>query len=104
VGGDRELLCEIIDAFLDDCPRLTAALAAAIMRGDAVAARRAAHTLKGALSTLGATEASSVAQQIETRAHKGDCSLDATHSALLASLSRLSPALASFRRTCHADR
>jgi CheY-like chemotaxis protein len=104
VGGDRELLSEIIDAFLDDCPRLTAALAAAIMRGDAVAARRAAHTLKGALSTLGATEASSVAQQIETRAHKGDCSLDATHSALLASLSRLSPALASFRRTCHADR
>jgi HPt (histidine-containing phosphotransfer) domain-containing protein len=99
VGGDRELLSEIIDAFLDDCPRLTAALAAAILHGDAAAAHIAAHTLKGALSTLGASEARTVAQQIETRAHKGDCALDTAQSDLLASLSRLSPVLAEFRRT-----
>jgi len=105
VGGDRELLGEIIDAFLDECPRLTAELAAAIKSGDAVVARRAAHTLKGALSTLGASEAGSAAQHIETLAHKGDCSLDTTHSDLLASqsnllasLSRLSPVLAEYRR------
>jgi HPt (histidine-containing phosphotransfer) domain-containing protein len=99
MGGDRELLNEIIDAFLDDCPRLTAALTAAILRGDVAAARRAAHTLKGNLSTLGAPEACSIAQQIETLAHEGACSLDTTHSDLLTSLSRLSPALAEFRRT-----
>src|SRR5262245_3001762 len=42
VGGDRELLSEIIEAFLEECPRLTAALAAAILRGDAAAAHLAA--------------------------------------------------------------
>jgi signal transduction histidine kinase/CheY-like chemotaxis protein len=99
VGGDRKLLGEIIDIFLDDCPRLTAELAAAIMRDNAAAARRAAHTLKSNLSTLGASEASCVAQQIETLAQKGDCSLDTPHSNLMASLSRLVPALEEFRRT-----
>jgi HPt (histidine-containing phosphotransfer) domain-containing protein len=102
VGGDRELLGEIIDTFLDDYPRLTAALAAAIMRGDAAAARLAAHTLRGALATLGASEARSIAQQIETLAHEGDCSLDTLHSDLQARLSRLSPVLAEFRRTLSA--
>jgi HPt (histidine-containing phosphotransfer) domain-containing protein len=99
VGGDRELLSEIIDDFLEECPRLTAALAAAISGGDTAAARLAAHTLKGALSTLGASEARSVAQQMESLAHKGECALETTHSDLLASLSRLSPVLAEFRRT-----
>ena len=106
VGGDRELLGVIIDAFLDECPRLTAALAKAIIGGDGAGARLAAHTLKGAFSTLGASEARSLAQQLETLAHISDCSLDTTRSDLqarqsdlLASLSRLSPALAEFRRT-----
>jgi CheY-like chemotaxis protein/HPt (histidine-containing phosphotransfer) domain-containing protein len=99
VGGDRQLLSELIDTFLEECPRLTAALAAAILRGDAKAAHLAAHTLKGALSTLGASEAKTIAQQIETRAHKGDCALDTAHSELLENLSRLSPVLAEFRRT-----
>jgi CheY-like chemotaxis protein len=99
VGGDRQLLSELIDTFLEECPRLTAALAAAIQRGDAKAAHIAAHTLKGALSTLGASEAKTIAQQIEALAHKGNCALDTTHSDLLASLSRLSPVLAEFRRT-----
>jgi two-component system sensor histidine kinase/response regulator len=98
VGSDRELLCDIIETFLDECPRLTAALAAALQRGDAATALRAAHTLKGALSTLGASEASSLAQQIETRARVGECSLASAHSDLLASLARLAPALAEFRR------
>ncbi len=97
VGGDRELLGEIIEAFLEDCPRLTAELAAALQRGDAPVARRAAHTLKGSLATLGGCEASSLAQKIETLAQQGNCSLDGMCSELLASLDRLTPALAEFR-------
>jgi CheY-like chemotaxis protein len=98
VGGDRELLSEIIDAFLEECPRLTAALDAAIASGDAASARRAAHTLRGGLCTLGATDASSIAQQIETLAHEGHCSFDKPRSDLLACLARLSPVLTEFRR------
>lgn len=98
VGGDRELLGEIIDAFLEECPRVTTALAAAIQRGDIAATHRAAHTLKGDLFTLGATEASGVAKQMEALACKGECSLGATHSELLRTLARLLPALAEYRR------
>ncbi len=97
VGGDRELLREIIDVFFEELPLLTAALAAALQHGDAVTAHRAAHTLKGSLSTLGASEASSIAQQIETRTRAGDCSVDTLHSDLLTSLTRLTPALTDFR-------
>lgn len=98
VGGDAALLGEIVDTFLAECPRLTAELDAAIIRRDARAARHTAHTLKGALSTIGASEACSFAQRIETLASSGDCNaLDSHHSALLASLSRLSSALGQFR-------
>ncbi|OYW16774.1 MAG: hypothetical protein B7Z55_13855, partial [Planctomycetales bacterium 12-60-4] len=97
VDGDRELLGAIIDTFFEECPILTAELANAIQRGDAAAINRAAHTLKGALCTLGASEASSLAQQIETRARAGDCSLGTIHSDLLASLSCLTPILTEFR-------
>lgn len=98
VGGDRELLGEVIDVFFEECARLTAELAEAIARGDTATAHRLAHTIKGSLCTLGASEASAVAQRLETQARGGDCSLGVTHADLLASISRLLPALAEFRR------
>jgi len=99
VDGDRALLCEIIDVFLVDAPRRTAELGAAITRRDVPTTRRAAHTLKGELATLGATEASSLAQQIEALACDSNFdSLDSPHAALLASVSRLLSALAQYRR------
>ena len=98
VAGNRELLGEIIEAFQEECPRLTTELAAAIVRGDTAAAHHVAHTLKGALATLGASEGSELAQKLETLAHKGDCALDTTRSELLASLARLSPILSELRR------
>lgn len=97
VDGDRELLGEIIDAFFDECPLLTAALVDAINRGDTSAIRRAAHTLKGALGTLGALEASSLARELEARADQRDCLFDRIHSDLLVSLSSLKPALRKLR-------
>ena len=99
VGGDRGLLGEIIDAYLEDCPRLTAELAEAIKRGDRAVARRAAHTLKGSLATLGACEASRIAQRVETLAEEGTGGLSTPQAELLASLDRLAPVLAEFRRT-----
>jgi two-component system sensor histidine kinase/response regulator len=96
-GGDRELLDEVIGAFMEECPLLTRELADAIGRRDLKIAHRAAHTLRGALATLGAMQASSLAQQIEFRIRDGDWSIDDIHRELLASLSRLALILERFR-------
>src|SRR5262249_40630422 len=47
VGGDRELLKEVIDVYFAECPRWLTEIGAAVARGEAATLRRAAHTLKG---------------------------------------------------------
>ena len=52
MGGDEELLREVIMAFLDACDETVAAVEAAVRANDAKALRRAAHTLKGSVATF----------------------------------------------------
>jgi PAS domain S-box-containing protein len=54
VGGDRELLREVIAAFLQEAPPLLADLRQAAASADGEGVRRAAHTLKSSLRYLGA--------------------------------------------------
>jgi CheY-like chemotaxis protein/HPt (histidine-containing phosphotransfer) domain-containing protein len=49
VGGDRSLLSELIQAYLEEAPGNIAALEDALARDDAVAFRRAAHTIKASM-------------------------------------------------------
>ena len=72
VGGDRELFAEIVDAFNEEAPRMTAALKSAVRNDDAKEARRAAHTLKGNLRALGAIQVMHTAADLEERAAQGD--------------------------------
>jgi HPt (histidine-containing phosphotransfer) domain-containing protein len=72
VGKDRDFLAELIDEFLADAPDQLATLREAATSGDAEAARRAAHTLKGTGRTFGATELASVCQEAESAATAGD--------------------------------
>jgi CheY-like chemotaxis protein len=66
VGGDRELLQESVQVFLnEDYPRQMDMLRAAIVQQDALAAKKAAHGLKGALDSFGAAPARDVALRIE---------------------------------------
>ncbi len=65
MGGDPNLLKEIFQAFLDECPRLMAQLRDAMQRGDAPLVQRAAHTLKGSLHILAAADAAESAHQLE---------------------------------------
>ncbi|MDA1015996.1 MAG: response regulator [Planctomycetota bacterium] len=65
VGGDSELLLEVIEAFLEEGPQLLAALAAATKSRDPRAIRAAGHTLKGALNIVGAREIAKVAFDLE---------------------------------------
>lgn len=65
VGGDRQLLSELVAIFDADSPALIEALADALTCGDRAEVTRVAHMLKGELRTLGAVTAASVAERLE---------------------------------------
>jgi HPt (histidine-containing phosphotransfer) domain-containing protein len=52
MGGDEELLKEVVAAFLDAWEATVGAVDAAMRLGDCKALRRAAHTLKGSVATF----------------------------------------------------
>ncbi|HEV8209840.1 MAG TPA: response regulator [Vicinamibacterales bacterium] len=54
LGGDEELLTEVVDLFLADCPVRLTAIKAAVDARDAAGIRTAAHALKGAAGNLSA--------------------------------------------------
>jgi len=54
LGGDEQLLIEVIRVFLDDCPSRLAAIKAAVDSRDAERIRTTAHALKGAAANLSA--------------------------------------------------
>lgn len=49
VGGDGRLLCELIESFLDERPKLMANLQRAVELGDPLRLQSAAHVLKGSI-------------------------------------------------------
>ena len=71
VGGDHELLREVVDAFLQECPQILQSSKDAVERGDQKQLVRFAHTLRGAMSTLGADEALQEAARLEEAARQG---------------------------------
>lgn len=65
VGGDRQLLCELITVFIGERDIMLADVETAIEQGDESGLRRSAHSIKGALSHLGAVKVAETAEQIE---------------------------------------
>jgi two-component system sensor histidine kinase/response regulator len=76
--GDRDLLRELIDVFVEDAPQRIQCVRRALADRDADALNRAAHALKGSASNFGAADVVSRAQRLETLAHEND--LDAAAS------------------------
>ena len=72
MGDDPEFLAELINEFIADAPAQLESLREAATSGDAVRARRAAHTLKGNSRTFGAGELASLCQEAEAAAGAGD--------------------------------
>jgi histidine phosphotransfer protein HptB len=68
VGNDPEFLGRLVDKFLQDAPKQLESLREATTSGNATAARRAAHTLKGNSLTFGAAKLASLCQDAETAA------------------------------------
>ena len=65
IGGDEALLRDLCEIFLQESPKLLQKLQQAVAAGDSDAVMRAAHSLKGESSYLGAGATSQVARQLE---------------------------------------
>ncbi len=71
VGGDRELLDELLGIFAEDAPVRMEAIRRAIAGGDTPELMREAHTLKGSLKVIGATTAAGLAEGLEALGRAG---------------------------------
>ena len=72
VAGDRELLEQVIETLVAECPGMMDSIRQSFQERDAATLRRAAHTLKGGLRIFGETSAGRLAQDIESLADKED--------------------------------
>lgn len=69
--NEPDIVTELIDMFLADLPSRVAVLRQAVEAGDTASARRAAHALKGAAATLGATALAGMCDYIESTTRAG---------------------------------
>lgn len=69
-SGDA-ILAELIDLFLADLPRRTAAIAAAIENADAAALALHAHALRGGAANFGAARLDDLCGQLEEMGRRG---------------------------------
>ncbi len=72
VGGDEELLKELLAAFLSEYPPLMAQIRDAITQRDARSLERAAHTLKGAATAVATATVADAAQRLEIMGRTGE--------------------------------
>ncbi len=70
LGGDEELLRELCEIFLEECPKLLQELRQGIAVGEPEAVMRAAHSLKGELGYLGAKMAAQSSRELEDMGHE----------------------------------
>lgn len=73
-AGDDGLITEVLELFRDEAGAMLADIGAAVKSGDAVAIRRTAHRLKGALVSLAALPATEAARALELAGANGDLS------------------------------
>jgi HPt (histidine-containing phosphotransfer) domain-containing protein len=78
VEGDKDLLKELVDTFLEDLSERVAFLTAAIRRGDGQETFRSAHSLRGPLGILCAEKALALAGELETMGRAGQLGEAAT--------------------------
>jgi len=70
-GDNDEFLREIVGIFLEDTPLRLAELDQSLTTGDLTKFARAAHSIKGSSSNLGAMALRAAAEKLENRARSG---------------------------------
>jgi PAS domain S-box-containing protein len=71
IGGEREVLIELIDSFLETAPPLLARLNQGVAQGNAAEVRAAAHTIKSSSNDFGATRLAELCQTLEDMGKAG---------------------------------
>lgn len=71
LGGDHQLLRELVGIFVDDGPKRLEALRAAMTAADGQQLEQIAHSLKGSAAILGAVRLQETALALEESAHNG---------------------------------
>ena len=69
--GDRALLAELIEIFLEDSPQHLRSAEDALARGDTPALRQAVHTLKGSMTTFVLEDRNDAVHRLERTARDG---------------------------------
>jgi two-component system sensor histidine kinase/response regulator len=72
LGGDMDLLKEIIEIFLDDFPNQIKQIREGILTGDAEVVEHAAHSLKGSVANFAAKRAYDAAYRLEVLGREGN--------------------------------
>jgi HPt (histidine-containing phosphotransfer) domain-containing protein len=70
--GEPDPLKECVDLFLEDSPNCIEAIRSTLQASDAAGLKRAAHTLKGSSSNLGADQLASICGRLEEQAKTGN--------------------------------
>ena len=98
VGFDSELMVEIIDLFLTESDKQLLDMRNALQSGDLLTVSRVAHSLKGSLGSLYATQAAARAQNLEQAGKAGNTEVSSRTFLLLEeSLQALKPELVALR-------
>jgi HPt (histidine-containing phosphotransfer) domain-containing protein len=98
MGGDRELMVEIIDLFLEERKRQEIEMREALQAREFELLSRLAHTIKGSLGSLHASKSRYHAQELETASKHGDTDkLGSLLTSLEKDLAELEPELLSLR-------
>src|SRR5512138_1839752 len=74
VEGDHELFAELIQIFLEDCPKKLQELEQAVKEGHAIGVRQTAHSLKGMVACFATASAQGLAGEMERLGQTGDVS------------------------------
>jgi HPt (histidine-containing phosphotransfer) domain-containing protein len=82
-GISNALLARVREAFHKQTPKLLASMHDALLRNDAAALARDAHTMKGALSNFGPGDALEASRAMELAAKAGDLTRAADDLAIL---------------------
>ncbi|WP_435011571.1 response regulator [Tundrisphaera lichenicola] len=72
LGGDSELLDEVVGLFLDDCPRLLGAIHEALGSGDSATLERLTHTVSGVASNFAAKSIAEPALKLQVMSKSGN--------------------------------
>jgi PAS domain S-box-containing protein len=94
VDGDEGLLADLAKMFCEESPKLLSAVQDAVTKKDTAALKRAAHSLKGSISTFAARDATEAALRLEDLARAGELEgAEDAYRLLVAQVERLKQAL-----------